>query len=297
MCTYACRLLDYVQFQSVCLLRNAANYEFSNIATDDLNQQALFIGTYSQPNARNQCSMHNSHYLHNDCSHGLHHMTSHDVTLHHHLKTMPSSVPSIASLALSTGLVLYRGRQFHTGTFQNSNQNMKSESGMEGSSPNSHQPNALTHFDEAGRPKMVAVGDKSITKRTATACGRILIGQEAFELVATPTNNRKGDVLSVSQLAGIMGAKQTAILIPLCHNIPLDAVHVNLKLDPTNQSVVVTATVECTGKTGVEMEAMTAVSIATLTVYDMVKAVARGAVIQEIRLVRKTGGLSGTFEQ
>ena len=223
-------------------------------------------------------------------------MTSRDVTLHHQLKTMPS-VPSIASLALNNGLVLCRGRHFHTDTFQNSNQNVKSESGMKGSPPECHQPNALTHFDEAGRPKMVAVGDKSITKRTATACGRILIGQEAFELVATPTSSRKGDVLSVSQLAGIMGAKQTSILIPLCHNIPLDAVHVDVKLDPTNQSVVVTATVECTGKTGVEMEAMTAVSIATLTVYDMVKAVARGAVIQEIRLVRKTGGSSGTFEQ
>lgn len=287
-----------MQFQSVCPLCNAANCECPNITTDDLSQQALFIETDHPPtHAQKQHNMHKFYYLHNDCSHGLRHMTSRHVTLHHHhLKTV-LSVPLVAGLALNNGLVLCRGRHFHTGMFPNSNQNMKSESGMEGSPPKCHPHNALTHFDEAGRPKMVAVGDKSITKRTATACGRILIGQEAFDLVATPTSSRKGDVLSVSQLAGIMGAKQTAILIPLCHNIPLDAVHVDVKLDASNQSVAVTATVECTGKTGVEMEAMTAVSIATLTVYDMVKAVARGAVIQEIRLVRKTGGSSGTFEQ
>ena len=168
---------------------------------------------------------------------------------------------------------------------------------MESSPSGRQQRKSLTHIDKDGRPKMVGVGDKSITKRTATACGRILIGQEAFELVAKPTTSRKGDVLAVAELAGIMGAKQTAILIPLCHNIPLDAVHVDAKLEPANQSIVVTATVECSGKTGVEMEAMTAVSIATLTVYDMVKAVAKGAVIQDIRLVRKTGGSSGTFER
>ena len=237
------------------------------------------------------------HCLHTDTTdkHRQYHMTSCDVTLHHCHRQVVFG--RLNFLALDQESVIRGSRHFHTSSSPDSNQNVKSESGMEASRSQRDKPNSLTHFDGAGRPKMVAVGDKSITKRTATACGRIWIGQEAFELVAKPTSSRKGDVLTVAQLAGIMGAKQTAILIPLCHNIPLDAVHVDAKLDPTNQSVVVTATVECTGKTGVEMEAMTAVSIATLTVYDMVKAVAKGAVIQEIRLVRKAGGSSGTFEQ
>lgn len=236
-----------------------------------------------------------SHSLHLDSTDVLCCMTSRDVMLHHRLKTVTSAPRNI--LALKQHSVTNSRRHFHTSTFPHSNRTVESESGMRVPTTKCNQPQTLTHFNEAGRPKMVAVGDKSITKRTATACGRIWIGQEAFELVAMPASSRKGDVLTVAQLAGVMGAKQTSILIPLCHNIPLDAVHVDVKLDPTNQSVVVTATVECTGKTGVEMEAMTAVSIATLTVYDMVKAVARGAVIQEIRLVRKTGGSSGTFEQ
>ena len=142
---------------------------------------------------------------------------------------------------------------------------------------------------------MVNVSEKPITKRTAVAKGRITIGPEAFNLIQNPSLSKKGDILNVARIAGIMGAKKTAILIPLCHNLFLDSVCVDMELEASTHSVVVMATATCSGKTGVEMEALAAVSIATLTIYDMVKSVAKGAIIQEIRLVEKTGGVSGVF--
>jgi len=135
----------------------------------------------------------------------------------------------------------------------------------------------LTHVDSEGKAQMVDVGDKSETKRLATAEGRIVIGQKAFELV-TKNRIKKGDVLSVAQLAGILGAKATPSLIPLCHPLLLDKISVTLVLDAKNNSVLVRASVGCTGRTGVEMEALTAVSVALLTVYDMCKAVTQDMV-------------------
>ena len=154
----------------------------------------------------------------------------------------------------------------------------------------------LSHVDESGKTKMVDVGSKDDTLRTAIAGARILLGREAFSLVV---NNqlKKGDVLSVAQLAGIMGAKQTPQLIPLCHPLLLSHVDVSLNLDTTKQSVDVIATASTKGPTGVEMEAMTAAAVAALTVYDMTKAVSKDIEIESIRLLSKSGGKSGTWER
>lgn len=148
----------------------------------------------------------------------------------------------------------------------------------------------MSHIDEeTGKARMVNVIEKSDTKRMAKAEGKVFVGKEIMELIKR-NEMKKGDVLSVSQISGILGAKQTSNLIPLCHNIFLSSVKVNLKLDESRNSVDITAVVECFGKTGVEMEALTAVSIATLTVYDMCKAVSHDICIEQIRLVEKSGG-------
>ncbi len=154
----------------------------------------------------------------------------------------------------------------------------------------------FTHFDPSGRARMVNVGEKAETQRTAVAAGRVLVNRSTFELIRTG-GCKKGDVLTVAQLAGIMGAKRTPDLIPLCHPIMISGVELKLELNETDCAVDILATVSCSGQTGVEMEALTAVSAAALTVYDMCKAVQRDMVIDRIRLLKKTGGKSGTFER
>jgi cyclic pyranopterin monophosphate synthase len=150
----------------------------------------------------------------------------------------------------------------------------------------------LSHIDETGRAHMVNVGQKADTERTAVAKGEVQLRPETVDLVRKGLM-KKGDVLTVAQIAGIQGAKRTSELIPLCHPIPLHQVEVNLELDDLLPGVLITATARTTGKTGVEMEALTAVSVAALTVYDMVKAVEKTGRIQNIRLVEKHGGQSG----
>lgn len=143
---------------------------------------------------------------------------------------------------------------------------------------------------------MVDVGGKAVTERRAVAEGAIRMSRKAFELVERNAGP-KGDVLSTAELAGVMGAKRTAELIPLCHPVPMDHVTVEASLDETLPGVRVRAVANATGRTGVEMEALTAVSVALLTVYDMVKAVDRGMDIQDIRLVEKAGGRSGAWRR
>ena len=153
----------------------------------------------------------------------------------------------------------------------------------------------LTHLDDKGNAVMVDVADKDVTERTATAKGSVLMQPETMALI-TEGGVKKGDVLSVAQLAGIMGAKRTPDLIPLCHPLDLASVSVDLACDAELNAVDITATCKLKGRTGVEMEALTAVAVAALTVYDMCKAVDRGMRIADIRLVHKAGGKSGTVE-
>jgi cyclic pyranopterin monophosphate synthase len=152
----------------------------------------------------------------------------------------------------------------------------------------------FTHFDKEGKARMVDVSDKAETERTATAKGSVIMQPATLALIKDG-GVKKGDVLSVARLAGIMGAKKTPDLIPLCHPLALTSVQVDLTLDEARNAVDITATCKLVGKTGVEMEALTAVSVAALTVYDMCKAVDRGMRVDAIRLVRKTGGRSGTY--
>ncbi|MQX34893.1 cyclic pyranopterin monophosphate synthase MoaC [Roseospira navarrensis] len=153
----------------------------------------------------------------------------------------------------------------------------------------------LTHFDDQGNAVMVDVAGKDETRRVAVARGRVLAAPETLRLIRDH-GLKKGDVLSVAQLAGIMGAKRTPDLIPLCHPLALTKVTVDLSLDEAADAVEITATCALTGRTGVEMEALTAVSVAALTVYDMCKAMDRGMRITDIRLVHKSGGASGRFD-
>lgn len=152
----------------------------------------------------------------------------------------------------------------------------------------------LTHFDEGGNAVMVDVSPKDETERTATAKGRVLMSAETLSLIAEG-GFKKGDVLSVAQLAGIMGAKRTPDLIPLCHPLALTSVKVNLSLAPESNAVEIEATCKLKGRTGVEMEALTAVSVAALTVYDMCKAADKSMQISDIRLTHKSGGKSGIY--
>ncbi len=156
--------------------------------------------------------------------------------------------------------------------------------------------NDFTHFNEQGRAKMVDVGEKDITSRSATAAARVLVSPETFEKIKTG-GMKKGDVLTVAQIAGVMGAKRTPDLIPMCHPIQITGIDLDLSLDETRFSVEIYATVSCTGRTGVEMEALTAASTAALTVYDMCKAVQKDIVISDIRLIQKTGGVHGDFHR
>ncbi len=152
----------------------------------------------------------------------------------------------------------------------------------------------FTHIDQDGNAVMVDVSEKDITERTATAKARVMMQPETLQRIMAGTL-KKGDVLSVAQLAGIMGAKKTPDLIPLCHPLALTSVKVELTCNPDENAVEVSGTCKLKGRTGVEMEALTAVSIASLTVYDMCKAVDKGMIISDVRLTYKDGGKSGKF--
>ncbi len=153
----------------------------------------------------------------------------------------------------------------------------------------------LTHFDAQGQAHMVDVSDKEVTDRVAVAAGHIKMALETFDLISEG-RAKKGDVLGIARLAGIMGAKKTPDLIPLCHPLPVTKVAVELTLDPDLPGVQIEATVKTSGQTGVEMEALTAVSTAALTVYDMTKAVDKAMEIGGIRVLLKDGGKSGRYE-
>ena len=153
----------------------------------------------------------------------------------------------------------------------------------------------LSHFDAKGEAHMVDVSDKAVTSRIATAEGYVKMARQSFDIISEG-RAKKGDVLAVAQLAGIMGAKQCATLIPLCHPLPITKVSVDLTLDETLPGVRIVATVKTTGQTGVEMEALTAVNVAALTVYDMVKAVDKAMEIGGIRVILKDGGKSGRYQ-
>jgi len=152
----------------------------------------------------------------------------------------------------------------------------------------------LTHFDASGNARMVDVAAKDVTERTAVACATVTMKAATLKLIATK-KAAKGDVLAVAQLAGIMAAKKTPELIPLCHPLSLSSVDVKLSIDAKRNAVDIEATCKLKGRTGVEMEALIAASVAALTVYDMCKAVDRGMVISDVKLLHKSGGKSGTF--
>jgi cyclic pyranopterin phosphate synthase len=154
---------------------------------------------------------------------------------------------------------------------------------------------SLSHVDEQGRARMVDVGDKATTQREAVATGRVVMRPETLALIQSG-GLPKGDVLGTARLAGIMAAKRTPELIPLCHPLLLTHIAVDITVREAESAVEITATVRCTGPTGVEMEALTAVAVAGLTIYDMCKAVDRGMRLEGIRLRRKSGGRSGTIE-
>ena len=154
----------------------------------------------------------------------------------------------------------------------------------------------LTHFDEKGRARMVDVSAKSETQRRAVAQGRVVFTEESFQVVRSG-GVKKGDIASVAELAGIMGAKRTSDLIPLCHPLPITGLTVRIEPDHAAHAFVVTAEVKTAGKTGVEMEALTAVMTACLTIYDMAKAVDKSMIIDDVKLLEKSGGKSGDFNR
>ncbi len=154
----------------------------------------------------------------------------------------------------------------------------------------------FSHFNGQGRAKMVDVGRKAPSRRTAMAGARVFVNRETLALIRSG-GITKGDVLAVAQVAGIMGAKRTPELIPMCHPVPVDGIDLSLTLDEARCCVEIIAAVTCDGRTGVEMEALTAASTAALTVYDMCKAIQRDIVISDIRLLEKTGGIHGDFQR
>jgi cyclic pyranopterin monophosphate synthase len=155
-------------------------------------------------------------------------------------------------------------------------------------------PQSLTHFDAAGNAQMVDVADKAITKRSAVAQGCISMQPQTLAVIAQG-QAKKGDVLGVARIAAIQAAKKTSDLIPLCHPLALTHIAVEFDIDHAQHHIICTATVECQGQTGVEMEALTAASVALLTIYDMVKAIDRGMTITQLQLLRKEGGKSGAW--
>lgn len=154
----------------------------------------------------------------------------------------------------------------------------------------------FTHFNDQGRSRMVDVGEKPVTRRTAVATGRVLVNEETFRLIQTG-GMKKGDVLTVAQVAGIMGAKRTPDIIPMTHPIAIEGIDLKLHLNEKDLAVEIEAEARCDGKTGIEMEVLTAVSTAALTVYDMCKAVQKDMVITDICLKSKSGGVHGDYER
>lgn len=159
-----------------------------------------------------------------------------------------------------------------------------------------HKETALdfSHFNDQGRARMVDVDDKPVTERTAVAGVSVLVNKDTFALIQSG-GMKKGDVLTVAQIAGIMGAKRTPDLIPMCHPVQISGTDIRLELDAERLAVQIRASVKCTGKTGVEMEALTAASVAALTVYDMCKAVQKDIMITDLCLLEKTGGVHGDY--
>ena len=154
----------------------------------------------------------------------------------------------------------------------------------------------LTHFNEQGRARMVNVGDKDITKRVAVASGKVIVSPATLERIRSG-GMKKGDVLTVAQITGIMGAKKTSDVIAMCHPVQLDGIDISFELDEETCAVLIRATASCSARTGVEMEALTAVSIAALNIYDMCKAVQKDITITDIRLEEKTGGIHGEYRR
>lgn len=154
----------------------------------------------------------------------------------------------------------------------------------------------FTHFNDQGNARMVDVGEKPVSDRTALAEGFVQVNRDTFRLIKSG-GMKKGDVLTVAQIAGIMGAKKTSELIPMCHPVALNGIDLSFELDEEMYQIRILAEVSCEGKTGVEMEALTAVSVAALTVYDMCKAVQKDMEIRDIRLLKKTGGIHGEFQR
>lgn len=154
----------------------------------------------------------------------------------------------------------------------------------------------LTHFDKEGKARMVDVTSKPVTAREATAKGKVMMNRETFRLIRSGAVG-KGDVLGVARTAGIMAAKRTAGLIPLCHPLPISSAEVEFSLNARHNSISITSRVKTTGRTGVEMEALTAVAVSALTIYDMCKSVDKGMVISDILLYEKRGGKSGTYRR
>ncbi|MBU0484774.1 MAG: cyclic pyranopterin monophosphate synthase MoaC [Proteobacteria bacterium] len=163
-------------------------------------------------------------------------------------------------------------------------------------STTTNQANAFSHFDQAGNAHMIDVGDKPDTKREAVAAGAITLSPETYNMVREGTMT-KGDVLGVARIAGIMAAKKVADIIPLAHPLPISKVEINFNFNPEKTTIEIVAKTAITGKTGVEMEALTAVSVTALTIYDMCKAVDKNMVIDNIHLISKSGGKSGTFKK
>jgi len=154
----------------------------------------------------------------------------------------------------------------------------------------------LTHIGPDGRARMVDISQKSVTERVALARGRVQISNASLSALKAG-GIKKGDPIAISELAGIIGAKKTADLIPLCHPLPLTGVNVQIEIDETASSLIVSARVKTTGKTGVEMEALTAVSVSCLTLYDMLKAIDKSMIISDIELIEKSGGRSGEYKK
>lgn len=218
---------------------------------------------------------------------------------HRLFRQMPLKTQSFSSSLRNT--VLAFPNQRHQSVREHHNQRDSPEhfstAVSKSRSPNQERTSdQLTHTDAQGKASMVYVGDKAVTHRTAIASARVILGPKAFSLVRA-NQLAKGDALVVAQLAGIMGAKQTSSLIPLCHPLPLDHASVTVELQEEGHMAVVMARCQTTGRTGVEMEALTAVTVAALALYDMCKAVSRDIVITDIKLLSKTGGQRGDFQR
>lgn len=202
----------------------------------------------------------------------------------------PSSIRNNANytLATMTGHLLAAKHAATVSAIANTC-SVRHMSSSSSSGHNNHTKKILTHVDQDGKAYMVDVGHKKPTQRVAIARAHVYVGHEIGKLIVD-NSVAKGDVLSVSQIAGIVAAKRTSELIPLCHNIPLSSVNVRAELDAEQRRVVIHATVKCEGRTGVEMEALTACATAALTIYDMCKALSQDIVVQDVMLLKKSGG-------